>query len=309
MSLQFSAHVYFGAVMTLKNRRIVVAYMFLTVPLLYFIGVRLAPMIYAMVMGLTNWGLTARNVRFVGFENFKTIFTDPVFIKALTNTLRYAFIGGPLVILVGLFFALQLNMISRGKGLFRLIYVLPYITPVVAVSWVWRWLYQPPPIGLINGIFSRFGIPVQGFLGDPATALYCIILVNVWIDTGYCVTIFLAGIQNIPSDFIEAAKIDGATNRILFLKITLPLLLPITLFLMVMEGISFLRIFTQVYNMSFQATGGPLNSTKSAAMYIYQIAFSQFKMGLAASASMVLFIMIMFITLIQIKFFDRKVSY
>ena len=295
--------------MTLGNKRIVVAYTFLLIPLLYFIGVRLIPMLYAMVMGLTNWGLTARNLRFVGFENFKTIFGDPVFKKSLANTLRYAFIGGPLVIVTGLFFALQLNQIIRGKGFFRLIYVLPYITPIVAVSWVWRWLYQPPPIGLINGVFSRLGIPVQGFLGDPSMALYCIIFMNVWVDLGYCVTIFLAGIQNIPTDFIEAAKIDGASNHKLLFKITLPLLLPITLFLMVMEGISFLRIFTQVYNMSFQASGGPLNSTKSAAMYIYQTAFTQFKMGLAASASMVLFLMIMLVTLLQIKFFDRKINY
>jgi multiple sugar transport system permease protein len=126
---------------------------------------------------------------------------------------------------------------------------------------------------------------------------------------GYCITIFLAGIQNIPNDFIEAAKIDGATSRTLLFKITLPLLLPITLFLMVMEGISFLRIFTQVFNMSFQSSGGPLNSTKSAAMYIYQTAFTQFKMGQAASASLVLFLMIMVVTLVQMKFFDKKVNY
>jgi len=295
--------------MTLRNKRIVVAYTFLAFPLLYFISVRLFPMLYAMVMGMTNWGLLARNIRFVGFENFKTIFSDPVFIKALTNTLRYAFIGAPLVIVVGLLFALQLNLITRGRGFYRLIYVLPYITPVVAVSWVWRWLYQVPPTGLINALFVRIGIPAQSFLGNPAMALYCIILVNVWVDTGYCITIFLAGIQNIPAEFIEAARIDGATSRILLFKITLPLLLPVTLFLMVMEGISFLRIFTQVYNMSFQAAGGPLNSTKSAALYIYQTAFTQFKLGLAASASMVLFLMIMIITLIQMKFFDRKINY
>ena len=295
--------------MTLGKKRIVVAYMFLAIPFVYFMGVRLLPMFYAMVMGLTDWGLVARNIHFVGLQNFKTIFADPVFIKALGNTLRYAFIGGPLVIVVSLFFALQLNMITRGKGVFRLVYVLPYITPVVAVSWVWRWMFQQPPIGLINGVLIRFGIPVQGFLGDPSSALYCIIMVNVWVDLGYGITIFLAGIQNIPTEFIEAAKIDGATNRTLLLKITLPLLLPITLFLTVMEGISFLRIFTQVYNMSFQASGGPLNSTKSAALYIYQVAFTQFKMGLAASASMVLFLMIMVVTMIQIKFFDRKIDY
>jgi multiple sugar transport system permease protein len=266
-------------------------------------------MIYAMIMSLTDWGLLVRNVRFVGFENFQIIFSDPVFTKSLGNTLRYAFIGGPLAIIISLFFALQLNVISKGKGLFRLIYVLPYITPMVAVSWVWRWLFQQPPTGLINNLLTYFNIPALGFLGDPASAPYCIIAVTVWVDLGYCVTIFLAGIQNIPVEFIEAAKIDGATNSALLFKITLPLLLPVTLFLTVMQGISFLRIFTQVYNMSFQASGGPLNSTKSAALYIYQIAFTQFRLGLAASASLILFLLIMTITLVQIKFFDQKVNY
>jgi multiple sugar transport system permease protein len=295
--------------MTLAKKRITVAYSFLALPLLYFIGVRLFPMLYAMVMSLTNWGLTARNVRFIGFENFKTIFSDPVFIKSMGNTIRYALIGGPLVIIISLFFALLLNVVSKGKGVFRLIYVLPYITPVVAVSWVWRWLFQQPPSGLINGLLIFFHLPMQQFLSSPVTAPFCIIAVTVWIDLGYCITIFLAGIQNIPTDFLEAAKIDGASSRTLLFKVTLPLLLPVTLFLTIMQGIGFLRIFTQIYNMSFQAGGGPLNSTKSAALYIYQIAFTQFRLGLAASASLVLFVLIMLVTFIQIKFFDRKVSY
>ncbi|QQO08342.1 carbohydrate ABC transporter permease [Breznakiella homolactica] len=295
--------------MTLAKKRILTAYAFLALPLLYFICVRFIPMLYAMVMGMTNWGLLAKELKFVGFDNFRTIFSDPVFHKAFGNTIKYAVIGAPLVIVISLFFALQLNVINRGKGLYRLLYVLPYITPIVAVSWVWRWMYQPPPIGLINGVLSYLGLKTQGFLNDPGQALYCITLVNVWVELGYCITIFLAGIQNIPVEYIEAAKIDGASSRTLLFRITLPLLLPITLFLMVMEGIQFLRIFTQVYNMSVQATGGPLDSTKSVALYIYQTAFTKFQMGLAASASMVLFLLIMAVTLIQIKFFDRKVSY
>ena len=295
--------------MTLEKKRRITAYVFLALPFSYFIFVRFIPMVYAMVMGMTNWGLLSRNLRFIGLDNFKTIFTDAVFIKAFGNTIRYAITGGPLVIVLSLFFALQLNSVSKGRGIYRLLYVLPYITPVVAVSWVWRWLYQPPPTGLINGLLTYFNIPAQKFLLDPAQALNCITLVNVWVELGYCITIFLAGLQNIPNDYIEAAKIDGATSRTLLFKITLPLLLPVTLFLMVMESIHFLRIFTQVYNMSVQATGGPLDSTKSVALYIYQAAFTQFRMGIAASASIVLFALIMCITLLQIKFFDQKVSY
>lgn len=295
--------------MTLEKKRVLVAYMFLALPLIYFLCVRFFPMLYAMVMSLTNWGLVAKNIKFIGIENYKTILTDPVFQKSFTNTLRYALLGAPLVIVISMFFAFQLNKISRGKGFFRLIYVLPYITPVVAASWVWRWMFQAPPTGLINGVLIMLGIRAQEFLNSPSQALYCITVVNVWVELGYCITIFLAGIQNIPVEFIEAAKIDGASNRTLLFKINLPLLLPITLFLTVMEGIQFLRIFTQVYNMSPQATGGPLDSTKSVALYIYQSAFTRFQMGIAASASLVLFLLIMAVTLIQIKFFDKKISY
>ncbi|GAB1483144.1 sugar ABC transporter permease [Treponema sp.] len=295
--------------MILARKRMMTAYAFLFFPLLFFILVRFMPMIYAMVMGTTNWGLLAKNLKFVGIDNFKKILGDEVFQKSFTNTLRYAFIGTPAVVIISLFIALHLNNITRGKSLFRLLYVLPYITPIVAVSWVWRWIYQPLPLGMLNGLFSAVGLPSMGFLNDPAQALYAITLVNVWVELGYCATIFLAGIQNVPIEFIEAAKIDGATERTLLFKITLPLLLPITLFLTVMEGIQFLRIFTQVYNMSIQAMGGPLDTTKSVALYIYQTAFTKFQMGVAASASLVLFAAIMVVTLTQMLFFDKKINY
>lgn len=285
------------------------AYTFLLLPLLFFLFVRFFPMLYALIMGITNWGLTAHGVRFVGLENFKTIFSDEVFLISLYNTARYAFIGAPLAILISLFFALQLNNIAYGRGVYRLIYVLPYITPVVAVSWVWRWIFQPLPIGILNNILNALGIGAQGFLLDPRQALYTIVSVNIWVEMGYCITIFLAGIQNIPQDFIEAAKIDGASEVNVLTRIILPLLLPVTLFLTVMEGIQFMRIFTQVYNMSYQAQGGPLDSTKSVALYIYQTAFTKFQLGVAASASLVLFLVIMLVTLVQFKFFDKKINF
>jgi len=147
------------------------------------------------------------------------------------------------------------------------------------------------------------------FLNSTSQALPSILVVNIWIELGYCTTVFLAGIQTIPQGFIEAARIDGASGRKVLTAIKLPLLLPVTLFLAVMEGIQFLRIFTQVYNMSTQATGGPLNATKSAALYIYQKAFTNFEMGVAAGASIVLFAIIMAVTLVQMKLFDRKLNY
>ncbi|MEI6875556.1 MAG: sugar ABC transporter permease [Spirochaetota bacterium] len=295
--------------MTLARKRSLMAYVFLAVPLLFFISVRFGPMLYMMGRSLTDWSLMRKGNQFIGLANFQAVLSDQTFGISMGNTAAYALVGAPVVIAVSLAVALLLNGIGRGKGLFRLIYVLPYITPIVAVSWVWRWMYQSPPLGIINGLLSSLGLPAHAFINDPHEALFSVLAVNVWVEIGYCVTIFLAGIQTIPQDCIEAARIDGATEGKVLRRIILPLLMPITFFLAIMEGIQFLRIFTPVYNMSSQAMGGPLNSTKSAALYIYQTAFTKFEMGRAAAASLILFAVIMAVTLFQIKFFDKKTNY
>lgn len=295
--------------MTLAARRSITAYLFLAIPLVFFLCVRFGPMLYSMAMSLTDWSLMRKGLKFLAFENFRTVLADPIFLKSLGNTLRYAIFGAPIVIVLSLFIAVLLDAVPRGKGLFRLIYVLPYITPIVAVSWVWRWMYQTPPLGVINAILVACRLPAGEFLNSTTQALPSILAVNVWVELGYCSTIFLAGLQTIPREIGEAARIDGARGSQVFFKITLPLLMPVTLFLAVMEGIQFLRIFTQVYNMSMQAMGGPLNATKSVALYIYQKAFTNFELAQAASASLILFALIMSVTLAQMKFLDRKVNY
>jgi len=294
--------------MTLAKKKAMTAYVFLAFPLVFFVGVRFGPMLYAMIRSLTDWSLLRKTNQFIGFDNFKAVLTDPVFLKSLGNTLRYAIVGAPIVIALSLGIALLLNRIIHARGLFRLIYILPYITPMVAVSWVWRWMYQTPPMGILNAMFSALGLPAVEFLISPDQALYSILAVNIWVELGYCTTVFLAGIQTIPMDCVEAAKIDGASERQIFVRIILPLLMPITLFLMIMQGIQFLRIFTPIYNMSSQAMGGPLDSTKSAALYIYQMAFTKFEMGRASAASLVLFAIIMIVTLLQLRIFDKKAN-
>ena len=160
-----------------------------------------------------------------------------------------------------------------------------------------------------NAVFVSVGLRAHEFLNSPTHALPSILAVNVWIELGYCTIVFLAGIQTIPSSIMEAARMDGASGWQLLSKVTLPLLLPVTLLLVVVEGIQFLRIFTQVYNLSYQALGGPLDSTKSAALYIYQKAFTNFDMGVAASASLVLILIIFAVTLVQLRLFDRRLNY
>ena len=295
--------------MTLAARRAATAYAFLGIPLLFFVGVRFGPMLYMIAMSFTDWGLLRKTLHVVGIANYKAILADPVFLKSLVNTVKYAVFGAPAVIILSLGIAILLDRLPRGKGIYRLIYVLPYITPLVAVAWVWRWMFQSPPLGIINAAFIFVGLRAHEFLNSPTQALPSILAVNVWVELGYCTVVFLAGMQTIPSSITEAARIDGASGRRLLRRITLPLLRPVTVLLAVLEGIQFLRIFTQVYNMSFQALGGPLDSTKSTALYIYQKAFNNFDMGVAASASLVLFVIILAVTLVQLRLFDRKLNY
>ena len=295
--------------MTLAARRAATAYAFLGIPLVFFVGVRFGPMLYMIAMSFTDWGLLRKTLHVVGLTNYRAIFADPVFLKSLANTAKYAVFGAPAVLVLSLFIALLLDRLPRGKGIFRLIYVLPYITPVVAVAWVWRWMFQSPPLGIINAVLVGVGLHAGEFLNSPTQALPSILAVNVWVELGYCTIVFLAGMQTIPASITEAARMDGASGRQLLQRIILPLLLPVTLLLAVMEGIQFLRIFTQVYNMSSQALGGPLDATKSAALYIYQKAFTSFDMGVAASASLVLFLVILAVTLVQLRLFDRRLNY
>ena len=295
--------------MTLAARRAATAYAFLFVPLVFFLGVRFGPTLYMLAMSLTDWGLLRKTLHFVGVANYRGILADPVFLRSLANTAEYTVFGVPIVLVLSLCIALLLDRVSRGSGVYRLIVVLPYVTPVVAVAWVWRWMFQSPPLGVINAMYVAVGLRAHEFLNSPTQALPSILAVNVWVELGYCTIVFLAGIQTIPASITEAARIDGASGGQILRRIVLPLLLPVTLFLAVMEGIQFLRIFTQVYTMSSQALGGPLDSTKSMALYIYQKAFTNFDMGVAASASLVLFVIILGVTLVQLRLFDRKLSY
>ncbi|PWJ95158.1 carbohydrate ABC transporter membrane protein 1 (CUT1 family) [Oceanotoga teriensis] len=291
---------------SLERKYTITAYTFLFVPIIFFLVVRFLPMIFSLAMSFTDWNLLSKDINFIGFENFAKIFSDEVFLKSLWNTIKYVIFGVPLVIFLSLIIAVMLNRIRKFQWLFRLLYVMPYITPLVAVSWVWRWFYQPPPMGVFNSILLNLNLSTQQFLGSTEQALFCIVITTVWVQLGYCIVIFLAGLQTIPLEYIEAARIDGASRRQITWKIVVPLLKPITLFLVVMQSISFLRIFTQVYNMSVQGSGGPLNSTKPLVLYIYEKAFVNFDMGLASSASLILFALIMFITFIQMKFLNEK---
>ena len=267
--------------------------------------------VYSFNVSLREWDLLSQNKPFVYLQNYKDLALDKTFHAALLNTLKYVLVGVPVQLIISLGIAMLLNNIKKGVGFFRTIYFLPYVTSVVAVSWVWRWMFMRQG-GVVNSIFGFMGIAGQPFLDSTSQAIYVVMGNIIWQSIGFNTIIFLAGIKQIPKTFYEAASIDGATKWRQFINITIPLLNPTVVYLTVMATISTLQVFTQVFNITGGGQGnpgGPLNSTISIVLYIYQLAFVNQKMGYASAATVVLFTIIISISLIQLKFFTKKVDY
>ena len=286
---------------TLSRSRELWAYAFLAVPIVFYVVVRFYPSIFAFYLSLTDWDIVSRDKGFVGFDNYARLFSDSVFRKTLFNTIRYVVVGLPASMFLGFVLAYNINKLTFGSSLYKTVFFMPYITSMVAVAWVWRWLYQPPPVGVFNNILVAIGLPSQQFLGSIGQAWISILVTTVWADLGFQMIILLAGLKGIPDEYYEAARIDGAGNMQILRKITLPLLKPTAIFLLISGTIRYLRIFTQVMNMTSQGDGGPLNSTKPLVLYIYDTAFKSFEMGYSAAMTVVLFCIILVITLIQMR--------
>ena len=296
--------------LTLSQRRTVWAYIFLFVPLLFFIFIRIMPTLSAFNISLHEWNPLSIEQKYVGLANYQELWEDLLDSKspthhAFVNTLTYVLIGMPLQLIIALIIALLLNEITRFSVIFRAIYFIPFVTSTVAIAWVWRWLYDPQ-FGLFNVFLSFFGIGRQPFLKSPDTALYSITAVVVWQGLGFAIIIFLAGLKQIPETFYEAAKIDGASRWQSFWRITLPLLNTTVVYLAVLGTIGFLRMFDYVINMTTQGDGGPLNSTTTVTLRVYREAFSSFNMGYASALTVALFVVILIITIVQLKVLSRN---
>jgi multiple sugar transport system permease protein len=279
------------------------AYFFLTPALLMITVFFFFPVLAALFMSFTDfdiYGLSDfKNVRFIWFDNYKTLFGDPLFWTALRNTFYFVFIGGPLSLAVSLGAAMLLNSrLVKLKSFFRLIYFTPVVATLVSVAVVWRYIYHPR-FGLLNYILDLVGIGSVDWLGDPTWAMPAIIFLAVWKNFGYNMIIFLAGLQNIPEELYEAARIDGAGSFHQFISVTLPMLAPTTLFVGIITMIGYFQLFAEPYVMT---QGGPVNSTLSIVLYMYEEGFRWWNMGYSASLAFVLFAIIFIGTLLQIKF-------
>ena len=263
---------------------------------------RIYPILYSIYISFFDWNLLSSVKPFIGLGNYFVIFKDSVFLIALGNTLIYVIATVPFVFVISLSLALLFNNKIKFLGLFRAIYFLPVITSLVAVAMVWKWIYQPG-FGLLNNVLERLRIPTVSWLQNNHTALICIIVVGVWASVGYYMVIFIAALKQIPIEYYEAARIDGATSAGYFRYITIPSLRRTSLFVLVMAIINSMQMFTLVFIMT---RGGPADATNVVVLYIYDVVFSFLRFGQGAAASVVLFLLILIFTLTQFRFFGEK---
>ena len=284
---------------SIRTKRVIWAWAFLALPIIFYGWIRFYPTFQAFWISFTDWDIL-KPAQFVGLENYDKLVHDPAFWKVFRNTFTYLIIGTPVSLVIAFVIAYYLDRVRFMHGFIRALYFLPFLTTAAALAWVWRWIYQPVPVGLINGLLSQIGIAQQGFLKSPGQALPAIMVTAIWAGLGFQVIIFLAGLRAIPQTYYEAARIDGLGEGAILRRITLPLLKPTTVFLVVFSSIGFLRIFDQVYNMTTNDPGGPLGSTKPIVLLIYQTAFSSFDMGYAAAQTVVLFTILLIVSLLQL---------
>jgi multiple sugar transport system permease protein len=262
----------------------------------------------SLLLSITDFDLYAvanpSNVRFVGTRNYTELLQNPTFWLALKNTFYFALIGGPLTVATSLGAALLLNAkVVRFKTLFRTIYFLPFVTTLVAVAIVWRYLYHPQ-YGFLNYALGAIGIHPIDWLGDPRWAMPAIILLAVWKNFGYNMLIFIAGLQSVPEDLYEAAALDGAGAVRQFWHVTLPNLAPTFFFVGVVTMIGYFQLFAEPYVMT---TGGPLGATTSLVLFMYEEGFRWWRLGVAASIAFLLFLIILVWTAIQLRL-ERRLA-
>ncbi|MFT6658535.1 MAG: multiple sugar transport system permease protein [Maritalea sp.] len=295
---------FYGA-LTIKQKQVVWAWTFLALPTIFYCLIRFYPTLNAITLSFQEWNLLGTRT-WTGIDNYTKLFADPVFWKVFKNTFIYLLLGTPISLLISFVIAYNLDKVRFMHGTIRALYFLPFMTSTVAMAWLWRWFYQPVPIGLFNNALATIGIPQIEFLNSTTWALPSILAPAVWAGLGFQIIIFMAGLRAIPQTYYEAARIDGVGSWTILWRITLPLLKPTIVFLVVLSSIGFLRIFDQVFNMTTNNPGGPLNSTKPLVLMIYQTAFSSFDMGYAAAQTVVLFTVLLIVSLTQLYIMRDK---
>ncbi len=279
------------------------AYLFILPWMIGFVIFTAGPMLGSLYISFTRWEIVTPSV-WVGLDQYQRLFADDRFYLSLWNTAFYVFLGVPLHLALALLAALAMNMNLKGIRIYRTLYYVPSLTPAVANSILWLWIFHPQ-WGLANAFLQWFGLEGLYWLQDPKLAKPSFIIMSFWTIGGQMV-ILLAGLKGIPQQLYEAAAIDGANTWHRFWNVTLPMLTPALFFNLIIAIIGAFQVFTQAYIMT---EGGPNYATLFYLLYLYRMAFENFRMGYASAMAWVLFVIILFFTLIQFRLSDRWVFY
>lgn len=285
----------------LYRKEMIYGWLFILPPVLGFLLFTLFPVMYSFYGSLTDWdGLGQMD--FIGLSNFKEMLTDELFHKAAFNTV-FMMLGIPVGLILALLIALGLNRGIPGTTTFRVIYYIPVISSLAAISIMWSWAYNGD-YGLVNQFLELIGIQGPNWLMNKYSVKPAIMLMAIWKGLGYTMLLYLAALQSVPRSYYEAAELDGASGLKAFGHITWPMVKPVTFFIVVTNIIGGSQIFTEINIMT--STGGPEYSSASVVFYIWQKAFDNFQMGYASAMAVILGIFIFIVTLIQFKMNEKS---
>jgi multiple sugar transport system permease protein len=318
---------------SLKSKKVMdpITALFYVLPAAFIIFVfRLIPIVSALLVSF--YDAKMGKIRdFTGLENYSRLVSDSAFWHSLVNTVYFVIFAVPPSLFLALFLAVLLNKKIRGLGFYRTVYFLPTVTSAVAIAMVWKWIFHPR-LGLLNYLLSRIHmtkplwleeprgifdmaagvvhLPWPDWFQGPSLALIALVIVSIWKALGYNIVIFLAGLQNIPEEYYEAATIDGASGRQVFWNITWPLLSPTTFYVLLMTTIVSFQVFSFVYLMTGPPVGAPLGTTKVIVYYLFEEGFDAGgNQGYASAVALVLFLIILSLTLLQRRLVERRVHY
>jgi multiple sugar transport system permease protein len=285
-------------------RETLAAWSFLAPATLHLALFSFGPILFAIYLSVHRWSPIDPFKPYVGLGHFVALARDPLVWLSLRNTLLYS-LHVPVAMAIALGVALVLQHRSRAARVARTVFFLPYVSSVVAIALVWQWMYHPD-FGLLNYLGSWVGLAPVDWLGNPKVALLAVMLVSIWIQVGYQMVVYLAGLQAIPREYLDAARVDGASAWQRFWRVTFPLLRPVTLFVLVTGVITSFQVFTLVYVLT---DGGPLHATDLIVYHIYQMAWEFLQFGGASALSLVLFVLLLGATWLQFRLLGKRVEY
>lgn len=290
--------------MTIKQQQLLLGSVFLGLPLIWLLIWVVLPIFIVFYLSFTTYNVL-QPAEWIGTFNYEDLYYDDLFWKAVGNTVYFTLWSVPIGIASSLLLAILINTQLPGAAIYRTIFYIPVVAPLIAAALVWILFYDASS-GLLNYILGRLGIAPVDWLNNAYTAMPAIIIMSVWKGLGFNMVIFLAALQAIPRELNEAAALDGAGRVRQFISITLPLLTPATVYVVITSLIASFQVFAQVYVMT---NGGPNNSTVTVVHYIYRTAFQNLQFGYASAMAMVMFVLLVLASFVNLRLFSRKRLY